>query len=235
MEENRKEYEKAIAYIRSLIIDKEITIGSRIPSERKIAETLAISRNSTREALKRLENMGLIESQQGRGNFLSGNITQSFSNAIEMMLILQQTDASDICQFRRSIEKTVYDMAYKKREDNPYFAQLEDLFDAYARAGLDRQIELDEEIHYLLVRATGNKLLITMMDSIAGVYHQWVDMVLRHASPETMKELHAAHAAMYRSIMEEEPERGIAAIDRHYDIIENMSLHSEYIGSCQTR
>ena len=66
MEENKKEYEKAIAYIRSLILKKEITIGSRIPSERKLAETLSISRNSTREALKQLENMGLIQTQQGR-------------------------------------------------------------------------------------------------------------------------------------------------------------------------
>ena len=110
MEEN----EKAIAYNRSLIIKREITIESRIPSERKIAETLSISRNSKREVLKQLENMGRIESQQGCGNYLSGNITQRFSNAIEMMLILHQTDTADICQFRRGIEKTIYDLAYKK-------------------------------------------------------------------------------------------------------------------------
>lgn len=139
MEESGKEYEKAIAYIRSLIINKEITIGSRIPSERKLADTLSISRNSTREALKRLENMGLIESQQGRGNFLSGNITQSFSNAIEMMLMLHQTDAADICQFRRAIEKTVYQLACAKRQDSSYFAKMEALFAAFPQADLEEQ------------------------------------------------------------------------------------------------
>jgi GntR family transcriptional repressor for pyruvate dehydrogenase complex len=225
MEESGKEYEKAIAYIRSLIINKEITIGSRIPSERKLADTLSISRNSTREALKRLENMGLIESQQGRGNFLSGNITQSFSNAIEMMLMLHQTDATDICQFRRAIEKTVYQLACAKRQDSSYFAKMEALFAAFPQADLEEQIKIDEEIHYVLVRATENTLLITIMDSISGVYHQWVDMVLRNASPEAMSALHAAHMEIYRSILAGQPEQGIKAIDKHYDIIDNISLH----------
>ncbi|MGE1062056.1 GntR family transcriptional regulator [Megasphaera paucivorans] len=224
MEENKKEYEKAIAYIRSLIIKRKITIGSRIPSERKIAETLSISRNSTREALKRLENMGLIDSQQGRGNYLSGNITQSFSNAIEMMLILHQTDAADICQFRRCIEKTVYDLAYKKREENKYLFKMAKLLELFPTADLERQIKIDEEIHYLLVRATRNTLLIAMMDSISAVYRQWVGTVLRHASPDIMKQLHNAHITIYKSLMRGNPEEGIQAIDQHYDIIDHMSL-----------
>lgn len=222
MEENKKEYEKAIAYIRSLILKKEITIGSRIPSERKLAETLSISRNSTREALKQLENMGLIQTQQGRGNYLSCNITRSFSNAIEMMLLLHQTSASDICQFRRSIEKTVYHLAYQNRQNNSYFAKMTTLFADFPHASLEQQIKIDENIHYLLVRATNNTLLITIMDSIAGVYHQWVDMVLRHASPNIMEKLHRSHMAIYQSIMEERPEQGLQAIDQHYDLIDQM-------------
>lgn len=228
MEENKKEYEKeyekAIAYIRSLIIKKKITIGSRIPSERKIAETLFISRNSTREALKRLENMGLIESQQGRGNYLSGNIAQSFSNAIEMMIILHQTNAADICQFRRGIEKTIYDLAYKKRDENKYLFKMTELLDVFPTADLEMQIKIDEEIHYLLVRATKNTLLITMMNSISAVYRQWIGTVLRHASPDIMKQLHNAHIAIYKSFVQGNPKQGIQAIDQHYDIIDRMSL-----------
>ena len=46
-----QEYEKAIQYIYELMKSGELTIGSRLPTERALAETLGIGRNSTREAL----------------------------------------------------------------------------------------------------------------------------------------------------------------------------------------
>lgn len=42
----------------------ELTIGSRLPTERALAETLGIGRNSTREALSIMHGMGLIERRQ---------------------------------------------------------------------------------------------------------------------------------------------------------------------------
>ena len=42
-----QEYEKAIQYIYELMKSGEITIGSRLPTERALAETLGIGRNST--------------------------------------------------------------------------------------------------------------------------------------------------------------------------------------------
>ena len=67
MSENRREYQKAIDYLSDQIRAGMLTVGSRLPTERAIAEDLGISRNSTREALRTMENMGMIESKQGRG------------------------------------------------------------------------------------------------------------------------------------------------------------------------
>jgi GntR family transcriptional repressor for pyruvate dehydrogenase complex len=241
MEQNGREYEKAIEYIRSLIDEEKIKIGSKIPSERKISETLSISRNSIREALRMLENMGIIESRQGLGNYLSGNVTQSFSNAINMMLVLKQTDARDICQFRRGIEKAVYDLAYQKRQDNPILSEMIPLFEEFPKAELDEQIEMDKEFHYLLVRVADNNMLSVLMDSISDIYHQWIDMVLRNASPKNMRELHLAHKAIYESLLQSDPISGIRAIDHHYDIVDAMSLkhwknrNDQIIGRRSTR
>ena len=47
----RQEYEKAVQYIYSMLRDGVVKPGDRLPTERAIAETLGISRNSTREAL----------------------------------------------------------------------------------------------------------------------------------------------------------------------------------------
>ena len=61
------EYEKAIQYIYSLMQDGTLQNGSKLPTERTIAETLGIGRNSTREALSILHGMGMIERVQGSG------------------------------------------------------------------------------------------------------------------------------------------------------------------------
>lgn len=65
------EYEKAIQYIYSLMQDGTLQNGSKLPTERTIAETLGIGRNSTREALSILHGMGMIERVQGSGNYIS--------------------------------------------------------------------------------------------------------------------------------------------------------------------
>ena len=44
--------------------------GDRLPSERKLAEQLQVSRTSVREALGRLETIGLLESRHGLGTFV---------------------------------------------------------------------------------------------------------------------------------------------------------------------
>ena len=57
-EQTTSEYEKAIQYIDQLILQGDLQIGSKLPTERSIAEELGIGRNSTREALSILHGMG---------------------------------------------------------------------------------------------------------------------------------------------------------------------------------
>ena len=45
--------------------------GTKIPSEKELAETFSVSRNSVREAIKTLNNMNILESRPGQGTFLS--------------------------------------------------------------------------------------------------------------------------------------------------------------------
>ena len=59
--QNKREYQKVIDYLYKLIESGQLTVGERLPTERTLAETLSISRNSIREAIRSLENMGIIE------------------------------------------------------------------------------------------------------------------------------------------------------------------------------
>lgn len=64
-----KAYDQVLEYLKTLIKNKDISYGGKIPSERELMETLGISRNSVREALRILEHTGVLESRHGKGNF----------------------------------------------------------------------------------------------------------------------------------------------------------------------
>lgn len=56
--------------IMELIRNGQIRVGSKMPTERMLAETLNLSRNTISSAYKELETEGVIKSFQGRGTFV---------------------------------------------------------------------------------------------------------------------------------------------------------------------
>ena len=74
--EGNREYQKVIDYLCDEIREGRIRQGDRLPTERVLSEQLQISRNSTREALRSMDYMGIIESVQGSGNYYTGNVSK---------------------------------------------------------------------------------------------------------------------------------------------------------------
>ena len=65
--------QKAYEYLRTLINDKNLKIGDKLPSEQELTKLLNISRSSLRIALSRLEFEGYIQKTHGVGTFVIGN------------------------------------------------------------------------------------------------------------------------------------------------------------------
>lgn len=227
MQQNQKEYEKAIGFIRQLIVEGTLQIGSRLPTERTIAESLSIGRNSTREALRTMENMGVIESRQGSGNYLVGKISKKMADMIDMMLLLQQITPKEICQFRRSIEKNICDMIIKNLEAD--LSKIPQVLDAFLTASPAKQTELDKQFHYLLIYATKNQFLILLMEAITDMYGRWINMVLRDAENEIKKKIHQTHTAIYGSLLRKDLIACMQAIDEHYDLIDSILAQKKNI------
>jgi biotin operon repressor len=59
--------------IRSMIERGDLKPGGKLPSERELAEQLAVGRTSVRVVLAKLTTLGLIEAQHGRGYFVSSS------------------------------------------------------------------------------------------------------------------------------------------------------------------
>lgn len=231
-EELESGYEKAIHYIYEKIQDGTFTTGSKLPTERALAEELGIGRNSTREALSILHGMGMIRRVQGSGNYLSGNAGSSMCQMLRMMLALGTITQKDVCEFRRTMEKSVamhlleHGIMEKESEEmEELLSQMSYLLTDEGREEPDAaamEVECDKRFHDLLIYATGNTLFITLMEAVTEVYREWIDHILGKIDRKRKEELLGYHRSIYSGIRGKDSETVMAAIDGHYDLIEEI-------------
>lgn len=216
------EYEKVIHYIYELIQNGTLIVGSKLPTERAIAEELKIGRNSTREALSILHGMGMIERVQGSGNFISKNAGRSISQILRMMLALGTISKREVFEFRRVLDRSVCDILIEKgftKEKKTYFEEnLQNMKSAKGK----RLTEVDKEFHDALIIATENVLFITIMEAVTEVYREWIDAALQKANDEEKKKLLHYHHDIFQSILDQNKGEMHVSINRHYDLIEEM-------------
>jgi len=76
---NSKEtiYEQIIFQIKLAIANGELKIGDGIPSVRSLAKSLSVSTLSVQRAYSELQKEGIIESTEGKGNYVSANLSKS--------------------------------------------------------------------------------------------------------------------------------------------------------------
>lgn len=222
LERGTSEYEKAIRYIYDLIQDGTLTLGSRLPTERMIAQTLGIGRNSTREALCILHGMGLVERVQGSGNYISKNVGSSIRQTLLVMLALGTITRQQVCEFRHVMENSVCQLLVEKGMPQEYRERCETLLrDMESQDGI-QLVDTDQAFHDTLIEATENGLLLTIMEAVTLVYREWIDHVLKKATAEEKKQFLDCHREIYAGLKAGDAERLQTAIDRHYHMIERM-------------
>ena len=201
MKENSREYQKAVDYICSEIANGNISIGDRLPTERTLSGQLGISRNSTREALRSLENMGITESVRGSGNYYTGNVSKKFSEMIRTLLMIKVVSKKDICDFRRTMELSVCMTIMNKSELDKETTSTDD------------EVDKDKMFHYLLAMSSGNVFWMAIMDAVIDVYRGWIDEVIKIIGIDTKEKLDTAHKNILSSLISKDKEKCENAIN----------------------
>lgn len=73
----RQIYEQVAERIRSSILSGAFPAGSRLPSERELAQRLGVSRPAVREAIGALQNLGLVVTRHGSGTYVTARLASA--------------------------------------------------------------------------------------------------------------------------------------------------------------
>ena len=97
-------HEQIRAQLKKYIVGSRLQPGDRLPSEHQLAETLGVSRNALREALRSLEALGVVEARQGKGRYLRQFDFEVITDNLAYSLILDNTSMCELLEVRRVLE-----------------------------------------------------------------------------------------------------------------------------------
>src|SRR5512146_1990001 len=113
--------EEIVQQLRGLILRGEYAVGDKLPPERKLAEELGVNRASLREAIKALEQMGLVKTRQGDGTRVLDFMRTA---GVELVSHLIPVDGQpnvevlgDVLEFRRFFGREVAHLAAGKANE----------------------------------------------------------------------------------------------------------------------
>ncbi len=213
-----REYKRVMAFVKDGIRSGEFQVGSKLPTEREMAETLGMSRPSIREALKSMENIGLIESQQGSGNYICCNMEKSLSEVIDMMLLLQQIDERELSETRCLLELAVGFLAAKNmsRQD---IKELKEIAASMQNADQEKSYEIDKQFHQKLILGSGNRFMITVMQVFSDIYSENIRKGWENADDEKFEKMWKLHVEIAEAIETGDQRKIDAAVQAHYNIL----------------
>jgi GntR family transcriptional regulator, transcriptional repressor for pyruvate dehydrogenase complex len=176
-----------------MIGDQGLVAGERIGPQRDLAARFGVAVPTMREALRRLEGLGILSFRHGSGIFVGENYHRSvLPNAVAPPADRDRLVA--LTQARAVIEPAIARQAAVVREP----AALARLADVLAEArtcletGSDRLWRVNVDLHRTIADTTGNTILSEVLDVILLLHAEDQRRILTlHGDPESDYEEHA--------------------------------------------
>ncbi|MCW2809525.1 MAG: GntR protein [Marmoricola sp.] len=162
-------YEQVVARLREHAASAGLSAGSKLPTERDLAQRLGVSRASVAQAVVALEVQGLVETRQGGGVYL---VRDSLDAESIPDLLARRDRLPDVLDARDALETKIAELAAARRTlEN--LAEIETALESMREEVASGQMptEGDRRFHAAVVAAADSKLLAsfyeTMRDGIA--------------------------------------------------------------------
>ena len=176
-------FQDIVEQIQNAIIDNTLKPGNKLPAEHELKETFDTSRSTLREALRVLEQKGLIEIRPG----VSGGVIVKKIDAdpmIESLALLVKSGSislEHLSEFRIKLEGNLVELA-AQRADKSDIQAMKDLL-KQAKPFIKKQdwdsfLKIDKEMHTLLGEISGNPVFKFIQKTIHDNIHNYYDEYL---------------------------------------------------------
>jgi len=208
------------ATLEDRILSGEWPVGTRLPSERQLAEHYGVSRPVVREALRALQERGLLEISPGRGSFVRQAQATDAASRLDALYRRRQATPRDLVEARTMLECATVALA-TERATTDDLARMEQALRRFdASQTIVEQARYDLAFHLAIARAAHNPVIETMFGSIATLTYE---LMLRSLSDADVTRVSIPyHRIIYEAIQSRDSDRAQAAMAEHLAVASKL-------------
>lgn len=203
--------DNAVDAIKNMILDGRLRAGDRLPVEKDLAAALGLSRGTLREAVRALTLIGVLDTRQGDGTYVTSLEPHLLLGSLSFTMDLHQDTAElFLLETRRALESHATAQAAVRLPEGDLALLERILHDAEALLDAERVdhgalLEHDRAFHRTIVRSAGNPVLASLTESLSGQTMRarlWRELTDDGAARRTLGE----HRAILDALVARDPE-----------------------------
>lgn len=203
--------------LKEQIFNGEYKAGDQLPPEGTLCTMFSVSRITVREALKKLNMMGLVEIKQGRGTFVKSADLGIFMKPLLQLVDFDEIDVETIYNAREYIEGGIAYLAAQNRTENELtvlrniLQNIQRSFNAQDVVALD---DFDRAFHAQLARAAHNPILFATYQALDEINVACVKRFNKYLNTY-LDSCYVEHLNIFSAIEKRQPEEAQQAMVSH--------------------
>jgi GntR family transcriptional regulator, transcriptional repressor for pyruvate dehydrogenase complex len=164
--------ERVFADLLEAVVAGRYAAGEKLPRQRELAADLGVTLQPLREALKRLEQMGVVETRHGDATRVRD---WRAHGTLDVLAHLGPAVLGDLLEARSLMLREMAGLAAERR-DEPRARTITALAESFARAQDARTAaDLDFAFFTEVAEAAGNLVFVLILNGIRDVYFEHLD------------------------------------------------------------
>ncbi|HEY4241009.1 MAG TPA: FadR/GntR family transcriptional regulator [Kofleriaceae bacterium] len=191
--EKQRVAEEIAEQLRGLILNGQYPPGAKLPPERELSKRLRVNRASLREALKKLEHLGLVRIRQGDGTRVQNFMETGGIELVQHLLPLAGGKPElirDLLEFRRIFGRELARLAATRwkvvtpEATGVGLAKLRALADRadHVTAAIEL-FDLDFDFYVAVAQLSGNQVMLLLINTVRDGVRGFLPLLANLAAP----------------------------------------------------
>ena len=219
---NQRISDEILHQIREAVLSGKFQVGDRLPNERALAEQFAASRTSVREALRGLEQAGVVLIKKGihGGVFVADPDHRLVSRPFQTLLQLRKITMDNIVEARLIFEPEAARLAAQRAEpeDLEEMNEVIEKMSAAVKSG-ELPTSFDLKFHKLIARAARNPILEMLSDSMLEVASRVITGL--HPSRDVLRHVVRRHRDVFEAVRNRDSDLAFTIMSKHIIDVRN--------------
>lgn len=198
--------------------------GDKLPSEKKMAEEIGVSRSSIREALAALRLVGIVKTKAGDGSYFTGLKEKEQIRKGLFHILSKYRRPLQLQEARRAFECGIVSLAAEKfdeRDKKEMKQNIQNMKSAVADEDYEKFIDFHKRFHLLIASSTENEIIKLTEARFEDFMEEkiWKNLEKEYYLPRKLKYLKESlniHERIYKALSEKDPQTATRRMREHF-------------------